>query len=131
MSNKHFSIKKLSKILEQIIEIDFALIFGSAQKGEVKDTSDIDIGVYLNTPITTDLLLKIIKIVENHTHCRCDICILNTASEILRFEALKGKLLFSRENKVDDYALFYSLTCREYEDKIAWMKKQLSYRGYP
>jgi len=130
MSNKYFSIKKLSKILEQIIEIDFALIFGSAQKGEVKGSSDIDIGVYLNTHITTNLLLKIIEKVENYTHCRCDVSILNTASEILRFEALKGKLLFVRKNKIDDYALFYSLTCREYEDKITWMKKQLSYRGY-
>ena len=130
MSNKYFSIKKLSKILEQIIEIDFALIFGSAQKGEVKGSSDIDIGVYLNTHITTSLLLKIIEKVENYTHVRCDVSILNTASEILRFEALKGKLLFVRKNKIDDYALFYSLTCREYEDKITWMKKQLSYRGY-
>ena len=130
MSNKYFSIKKLSKILEQIIEIDFALIFGSAQKGEVKGSSDIDIGVYLNTHITTSLLLKIIEKVENYTHLRCDVSILNTASEILRFEALKGKLLFVRKNKIDDYALFYSLTCREYEDKITWMKKQLSYRGY-
>ena len=130
MSNKYFSIRKLSKILEQIIEIDFALIFGSAQKGEVKGSSDIDIGVYLNTHITASLLLKIIEKVENYTHLRCDVSILNTASEILRFEALKGKLLFVRKNKIDDYALFYSLTCREYEDKIAWMKKQLSYRGY-
>ena len=130
MINKQFSIKKLSKILEQIVEIDFALIFGSAQKGEVTGFSDIDIAVYLNTSITTDILLKIVEKVENHTHCRCDVCILNSASEILRFEALKGKLLFVRENKIDDYALFYSLTCREYEDKITWMKKQLSYRGY-
>jgi len=130
MTNKQFSIKKLSKILEQIIEIDFAFIFGSAQKGKLKDSSDIDIGVYLNTNITNDLLLKIVEKVENHTHSRCDVCILNTASEILRFEVLKGKLLFARENKIDDYALFYSLTCREYEDKIIWMKKQLAYRGY-
>ena len=71
-----------------------------------------------------------IEKVENYTHCRCDVSILNTVSEILRFEALKGKLLFARKNKIDDYALFYSLTCREYEDKIIWMKKQLSYRGY-
>lgn len=130
MPHKNFSIKKLSKVLEQISEIDFALIFGSAQKGEVKDTSDIDIGVYLNTPLRTDLLSKMMETVENHTHARCDLCILNTASEMLRFEALKGELLFTRKTKIDDYARFYSLTCREYEDKIIWMKKQLSYRGY-
>ena len=126
-----FSVEKLSGILKDTIpEIDFALLFGSAQKGEVKESADIDIAIYLNTSTTIDLLSKIVKNVENYTKCRCDLSILNTATEILRFEALKGKLLFVRENKIDDYALFYSLTCREYEDKIFWMKKQLSYRGY-
>ena len=128
---RRFSVKKLSEILEQnILEIDFALIFGSAQKGEIKDSADIDIAVYINTNLTIDLFLKIVEQVENHTNCRCDLSILNTASVILCFEALKGKLLFVKENKIDDYTQFYSLTCREYEDKIIWMKKQLSYRGY-
>ena len=56
--------------------------------------------------------------------------ILNTASEILRFEALKGKVLFIRDDKMEEYAHFYALTCREYEDSIAWMQRQMAYRGY-
>ncbi len=128
---RRFSLEKLSEILEQSVpEIDFALIFGSSQKGEIKESADIDIAIYINTHPTIDLFLKIVRKVENYTKCRCDLSILNTATEIFRFEALKGKLLFVRDNKIDDYAQFYSLTCREYEEKIIWMKKQLSYRGY-
>jgi hypothetical protein len=51
-------------------------------------------------------------------------------TEILRFEALKGKVLFIRDHKMEKYAHFYSLTCREYEDTIAWMQRQIDYRGY-
>jgi hypothetical protein len=55
---------------------------------------------------------------------------LKTIPQILRFEALKGKLLFIRDDKMEEYAHFYSLTCREYEDTMAWMQRQLAYRGY-
>ena len=96
----------------------------------VEDSSDIDIGVYLNTPVTPELILSIVKTVENSTTAECDVTILNTASEILRFEALKGRVLFVRDNKIEQYETFYSLTCREYEDAIAWMQRQKTYRGY-
>ncbi len=31
---------------------------------------------------------------------------------------------------MEEYAYFYSLTCREYEDTIVWMQRQIAYRGY-
>ncbi|MFH1154418.1 MAG: nucleotidyltransferase domain-containing protein [Pseudomonadota bacterium] len=127
----HISITELSAVLEASVpEIDFALLFGSARHGTVEPLSDVDIGVYLNVTATPDLVLTIMKTVENVTSCTCDLTILNTASEILGFEALQGQLLFVREDKLDDYAQFYSLTCRLYEDTIVWMQKQLALRGY-
>lgn len=128
---KKFSIETLAQTLEQNVpEIDFALLFGSAKTGFVKVSSDIDIGVFLNVPATPEIILSIMKTVENAAEVRCDVSILNTASEILRFEALKGRVLFVRQNKMADYAGFYSLTCRQHEDTTAWMQKQLAYRGY-
>ena len=85
-----FSIQKLATDLKTLLEIDFALLFGSAQSGILEKKSDIDIGVYLNTPVTPDLI----------------------------------------DNKIEEYADFYSLTCREYEDTMAWMQRQMVYRGY-
>jgi predicted nucleotidyltransferase len=128
---KKFSIETLAHTLKQNVpEIDFALLFGSAKTGCVKVSSDIDIGVFLNVPATPEIILSIMKTVENAAQVRCDVSILNTASEILRFEALKGRVLFVRKNKMADYAAFYSLTCRQYEDTTVWMQKQLAYRGY-
>ena len=125
-----FPIQNLAINLKTIPEIDFAFLFGSAQSGSLKKTSDIDIGVYLNTTVTPDLILSIVKSVERTVSAECDLTILNTASEILRFEALKGKVLFIRDDKMEEYVHFYSLTCREYEDTMAWMKRQMAYRGY-
>jgi predicted nucleotidyltransferase len=125
-----FPIQNLAINLKTIPEIDFAFLFGSAQSGLLKKTSDIDIGVYLNTPVTPDLILSMVKSVENSVSAECDLTILNTASEILRFEALKGKVHFIRDDKMEEYVHFYSLTCREYEDTMAWMQRQMAYRGY-
>lgn len=122
--------KLASALQKNIPEIDFALIFGSAAGGALKKSSDIDVGVYLNTPATEDLILEIVETVESIMHAECDLSILNDASEILRFEALKGRLLFVREDRMQEYASFYSITCREYEDAVIWMKKQLACRGY-
>ena len=77
------------------------------------------------------LIPRIIGVVETVTQgVSCDLTLLNTAGVQLAFEALTGRELFIRNEAMDQYAAWYSLTCREYEDAIAWMKKQLIYRGY-
>ena len=121
---------RLSKALEKIPEIDFAFLFGSAATGKLRRSSDIDIAVYLNQDLTLDLISKIVSEVEKISGHTCDLSILNQSTEIFSFEVLKGELLFVQESKMEVYTYFYSITCREYEDKMIWMKKQLAYRGY-
>jgi len=48
----------------------------------------------------------------------------------IHFAFLFGSSQDGMVEAMDAYAAWYSLTCREYEDAIAWMKKQLIYRGY-
>jgi len=123
------SIEILAEELKtKIPEIDFAFLFGSYANGTQGPDSDLDIAVYLNTEMSLDLITRSIATIETTTGKRCDLCILNKASEILRFEVLKGILMFVREGKTEAYAHFYSLTCREYEDQMAWMNKQLRLR---
>jgi hypothetical protein len=55
---------------------------------------------------------------------------INFETEQLAFSVLQGKILFIRTEARELHASFYSLTCCEYEDTIAWMKKQLQYRVY-
>ena len=83
------------------------------------------------TASRTDLIPRIIDLAESASPgTTCDITILNTAGPVIAFEALKGTALFIREESMDVYADFYSLTCRLFEDHICQVKKQLEYRGY-
>ena len=123
-----FEIDKLSdSIKQQCPEVVFAILHGSAQKGIVKEGSDIDIAIYINGKVSLELYQRVYGIVNSVVpDSEPDIGILNNAEPIYRFETLKGKLLFSRnENKFLD---FYSLACREYENQIADYERQHKYR---
>jgi len=121
-----------SKIEQQFPEVLFAYIFGSSKNGSIRAEGDVDIAVWMNDPKTKmDLIPRLTGIVESVTQgAPCDLILLNDAGSQLAFEALQGKLLFVRDEALDLFSGFYALTCREYEDTIAWMKKQLQYRGY-
>lgn len=113
-------------------DISFAYLFGSAKSGIIPRGSDIDLGVYLtDTQKKSEYIVKISEILETLIgNTPVDIIFLNDASPILAFEALKGKQLFVREKFEDIYTRFYSLTCREFESEMYWMKRQLEYRNY-
>ncbi len=123
-----FDIKKLVELIkEKCPEIIFAFLHGSAKNGEVAKGSDVDIAVFLSEKPTLDFYTKIIDIVEKNLQgAQADISILNNADPVLRFEALKGKMLFCRDK--EKYAGFFSLTCREYEDQMFSYERQLKYR---
>lgn len=126
-------INEFAGILENKFPgICFAYLFGSASTGNVSPSSDIDLAVYLNqNEDKISLLPEIIGEAERIFPGRTiDLVILNDAGELIALEALKGKNLFIREESLDQHAEFYSLTCRLVEDRLAWMKRQLIYRGY-
>ena len=126
-------IKKLAKKMElEFPQVAFSYIFGSAAQGKLSENSDIDIAVFLKPDNRSpELISGIIGAIEEViTEYPCDLLILNEAGELIAMEALKGDIIFVRDSSLDDYAEFFSLTCRKYEDRQAWMKKQLKYRGY-
>ena len=126
-------IQQLTNRLEaNFPEIYFAYIFGSAIQGKLSLDSDIDIAIYIKPGFKTiKLIAGIIGEVEDTIPgYRCDLTILNDTGKLIAMEALKGKILFIKNEARDSHAEFYSVTCRMYEEQLAWMKKQLKYRGY-
>jgi len=123
-----FDVEKLAKSLkEQCPQICFAFLHGSARNGRVKEDSDIDIALFIDGKPTLGLYEKVSALVATAASgARCDIGILNNAEPVYRFEALKGKLLFFRNQ--EQYLNFFSLTCREYESQIADYQRQKRYR---
>jgi predicted nucleotidyltransferase len=133
MKVRSSQIAQLARQLEKKFPgICFAYLFGSAVNGNLSPLSDIDIAIYLD-PHTDriKLLPEIAGVVEKIFPGReTDIVLLNEAGELIAMEALKGKILFIREEALDLHAEFYSVTCRLSEDRLVWMKRQLNYRGY-
>ena len=116
-----------SELRAKVPEIQFALLFGSAKGGTVAPEGDLDIAVYLSDS-SYQTIARILEVTDTMIPgANTDIAILNSAGPILRFEALNGRLLFAVD--MDQYAGFFSLTCREYEDETWWRKRQLAYRG--
>ena len=113
---------------EGLPEIEFTLLLGSAKDGVVKPHSDIDLALYVSQPITSAFYNKVEELVVKHlgSAVRVDIGILNRADPVYRFEALKGRLLFFRNDEI--WLHFYSVTCREFETQMFHYERQRHYR---
>jgi uncharacterized protein len=112
--------QKASQIFENTPEVIAAWGFGSAKEGEIRPGGDLDLGVLFDRSPTlaerVDLLIRLEKalMVEE-----IDLVVLNGASSITRFEAVSGRLIFSRDP--GKQADFVSLTAREYEYDMAFL----------
>jgi predicted nucleotidyltransferase len=123
-----FSVRELAEKLERgCEEVSFAYIFGSSSDGIVNSGSDLDLAFYLTCDVSLHFYSKVTEIVESIVpDVRIDIGILNNTEPVFRYEVLKGRLLFSRDQ--ESYLRFYSLTCRLYESQIFDYEKQHKYR---
>ena len=103
-------------------------VFGSAQAGEIRVGSDVDVAVLGERPFTLDERLQILGQLQTQLQFDdIDLIILNEAKVILRFEAVSGQLLFCRDRQ--QMAAFVSLTAREYEDEMAQWRMALEARN--
>ncbi|MFP4153225.1 MAG: nucleotidyltransferase domain-containing protein [Alkalispirochaeta sp.] len=132
-----FDPDQLGSVLEsELRDVTFAYLHGSAaQNGVVAPHSDLDIALFLE-PAILDVpspgpTAELYETVERLTGrlvpgVRCDIGILNNAEPVYRFEVLKGRILFCRDQ--ERWLHFYSVTCREYESQMYHYEKQHRYR---
>lgn len=124
----NFDIEKLANALQAACpNVIFALLHGSAKDGNVGPDSDIDIALFLKGNASLELYRQAQGAVSSVIpDAEADVGILNRAEPVYRFEALKGRLLFCRDQET--YLTFFSRTCREYEFQIADYERQRKYR---
>lgn len=108
-------------------KIVFAYLMGSSTKGIIEQRSDLDIAIYTSEDLRLDEYSQLTEqISQLHDGIRCDLGLLNRAEPVYCFEALKGKLLFYRDQ--ERWLHFYSTTCRQYESQMFHYDKQRVYR---
>jgi len=100
---------------------------GSAARGVILAHGDLDLAVYCAEPLSLQQRIAVTGSVSDlHQGVRCDLGILNRAEPVFRFESLKGRLLFARDEET--WLRFYSTTCREYESQMVHYERQRRYR---
>lgn len=124
----HFAPGQLAEALkENLPKVDFCFLMGSAVSGVVHAYSDLDLAFYVKESAGFGFYKKVSEIVHKvMPDVRVDAGILNSAESVYRFEALKGKLLFARDE--ERYITFFSRTCREYESQMFDYERQRRYR---
>lgn len=119
---------RLQSIWETTPDVVAAWAFGSAAGGDLRDGSDVDVGVLMARQPTFDEQLDMLGRLQDALGLdEVDLVVLNEAHVILRFEAVSGRRLFIRD--LPAAAEFVSLTAREYEDAMALIERGLRWRA--
>jgi len=123
-----FDVQALGRVLEEnCSEVVFGYLMGSSVSGTVRPHSDVDIAFFVSGAAGLDFYDRVNETCRSILgDIRVDIGILNHAEPVYRFEALKGKLLFTRDQ--ERWLTFYSVTCREYEHQHFHYDRQRRYR---
>lgn len=111
-------VEKMVKILKGCEDVIFAYLFGSHARGEASKMSDIDVAVYLNPSLSPDAMWNTFLDIAGRLSFRrvkVDVVLLNTASYRLSYEVLKGRLLFSRDERMRKEFIYRTL--RSYLDR--------------
>jgi predicted nucleotidyltransferase len=93
-------LQEISAIIKAICEKEPAIItaylFGSVAQGRTKPSSDVDVAILLHNKLVDSFsLLSFISELEDVLECAVDVVILNTASELLKYEVRRsGKIIF-------------------------------------
>ena len=123
-----FDVDALGGALENgCAEAVFVYLMGSAADGTVPAHGDVDLAFYLAGKPDLAFYNNVLEICRTLLGgIRVDIGILNRAEPVYAFEALRGRLLFTRDE--ERWLTFYSVTCREYEHQIVHYERQKRYR---
>jgi predicted nucleotidyltransferase len=114
--------QRLEQILAAMPKVIAAWVFGSAQSGQIREGSDLDMGVLFDSkPSFNEQLDLLGELQQAVPFAEIDLVPLNDANPILRFEAISGRAVFCRD--ADRRAEFASLTAREYEDEMALLER--------
>ena len=119
--SKRIDWNSAAVVFESFPNVIAAWAFGSAQKGQVRENSDVDIAVLFRTTPSLDERAGLRAGLQTGLQFDdIDLLVLNGASPITRFEAISGHSIYCRD--VGARAEFASLTARENEDAIAFMQ---------
>jgi len=79
----------LARLPEILGDVQFAILYGSAATGTMRDNSDIDVAVMYTSPLTMKELLRLVRDVAAVFRRDVDILDLRTAGPIVKMQVLR------------------------------------------
>jgi hypothetical protein len=120
-------IDVIKGVLVSSAEVKFAYVFGSCARGDTGPLSDIDMAVFLDSRVEPfDFRLRLMETLSRALGTeRFDLVILNDASPVLRYEAMReGRVIKeSKSSRVE----FETRTLAEYLDTAHMRDVQREY----
>lgn len=113
-------IEKISAVLLNQPNVQFAYLFGSQATGKISPMSDVDFALGFNDELSAwDRLQSRVRVMALFSEVLqrndIDVADLNEADEVLRYQVLRhGRLIFCREKA--EQVEFFVRTLREYFD---------------
>ncbi len=112
---------------EECPEVDFVLLMGSGRDGRISPGGDLDLALGIQGRLTYELRGRITNVVGRFVPgVDVDLGHFDRAEPVYRFESLKGRLLFTRDQ--ERFLTAFSITCREYERQMLDYERQATYR---
>jgi predicted nucleotidyltransferase len=116
------SISKIIEFFSKNDEILLAFLFGSFIENRITDESDVDLAILFRKP-NASYIIEIKNSISEITGKDTDIVILNSASPIIKMQALKRGILLKKVND-SVYNEFFLRTLKEYDDLKTVRKPQ-------
>ena len=102
----------------------YAVLFGSAARGELRAASDIDIAVAAERPLASEMRYRIIQAIAAVGGRPVDLVDLKTARGVVLARALQGRELFCDSVRAKGEALFRRVSVAE--EDIAYARKSFA-----
>lgn len=116
---------QVRRALEARDDVVFAYLFGSRARGVDHPRADVDVAVHLRGPRADWPQLDLTNLLATALRREdVDVVVLNDAPAALAFDALKGTLLFSRDEgeRIEAEARIMS----RYHDRLPYLKRSLA-----
>lgn len=134
MDSKHDIVERLRKYFIKRKDILFAFLFGSHVRSESFRESDIDIAIYFKEEYSYESVKKTWRELEELLKKDLDIVVLNTASPLIGYTAIRGKAIAINDYSAYlDYMLSISQEAEDFKeaftDMFSLREKLRSNRG--
>lgn len=114
---------QLPKIFASFPEVLGVYLFGSYATGRAKANSDLDLAAVLEPGYSSRIKLELLTALAEQGFCDVDLVLLNNASPLVRYEAVKHNRLVYRVAAFDANG-FFSRVILEYLDFEPYLELQ-------